>query len=108
MQNLILKFIDYLGKEKGLADNTLESYSRDLRQYSIYLENGGTGSLETAERATIISYLMHLKKEGKAAATIARRLAALKSFYQFMVDREYMEADPTSNLESPKLEKRLP
>jgi integrase/recombinase XerD len=108
VQNLILEFIDYLGKEKGLADNTLESYSRDLRQYSSFLENDGGGSLKDAERATIISYLLHLKKQGKAAATIARRLAALKSFYQFLLEQEYVEADPTSNLESPKLEKRLP
>ncbi len=108
MQNLIEEFIQYLQREKGLAVNTLESYGRDLRQYSQYLEADAEGSWNQATRATIAAYLLHLKKQGKSAATIARRLAALKSFYQFLVRENYVEQDPTSNMESPKLEKRLP
>src|SRR5690606_15483205 len=51
---------------------------------------------------------MYLQKQGKATATIARRLAALKAFYQFLVREKRIKTDPTANLESPKLEKRLP
>ncbi len=88
--------------------NTLESYGRDLRQYSQYLERDDESDLDSVSRSTIINYLMHLQTQGKATATIARRLAALKAFYQFLVREKMIKNDPTANLESPKLEKRLP
>lgn len=108
MADLISNFIDYLGKQKGLAENTLDSYGRDLKQYKAFLENGGKMSVEDAGPATIVAYLLYLQKQGRAPATIARRLAALKAFYQYLVRESFLENDPTSNLESPKLEKRLP
>lgn len=108
MKKLINEFINYLSVERGLALNTLESYGRDLRQYSQYLEKDDEAALDQATRSTIVDYLLHLQKQGKATATIARRLAALKAFYQFLVREKYLEKDPTANLESPKLEKRLP
>ncbi len=108
MKKLIGDFINYLSVERGLALNTLESYGRDLRQYSDFLDKGKFTSIESASRTTIIGYLLYLEKQGKATATIARRLAALKSFYQFLVRERILEKDPTANLESPKLEKKLP
>ena len=108
MKKLIGDFINYLSVERGLALNTLESYGRDLRQYSDFLDKGKFSSIESASRTTIIGYLLFLEKQGKATATIARRLAALKSFYQFLVRERILEKDPTANLESPKLEKKLP
>jgi integrase/recombinase XerD len=109
MQDLIGEFIDYLSVERGLATNTLESYGRDLRQYSTYLSSKARlVSLRDASRANVISYLLQMEKQGKSPATIARRLAALKSFYQFLVRQSLVERDPTANLESPKLDRRLP
>lgn len=107
MKKLIHEFINYLSVERGLAMNTLESYGRDLRQYSQYLQRD-EADLDTVTRNTIVNYLMHLQTQGKATATIARRLAALKAFYQFLVREKMIKNDPTANLESPKLEKRLP
>ncbi len=108
MNNLIGEFMNYLSTERGLAMNTLESYGRDLRQYYEYLQSSGKDSVEKATRATVVAYLLFLQKQGKATATIARRLAALRSFYQFLLREKYVDKDPTANLESPKLEKRLP
>ena len=108
MESLIQEFIDYLGHEKGLASNTLESYSRDLKQYYGFLSGDSSLSLENASQSTIVAYLMDLRKQGKATATIARRLAALKAFYQFLVKENYVESDPTGELSSPKLERKLP
>lgn len=108
MKKLINEFINYLSVERGLAMNTLESYGRDLRQYSQYLEQEEESDLGSVSRSTIVSYLLHLQTQGKATATIARRLAALKAFYQFLVREKLIKSDPTANLESPKLEKRLP
>lgn len=107
MNQLIHDFITYLSVERGLATNTLESYGRDLRQYSEYLE-ADSGTLDAVSRSTVVAYLLHLQGQGKATATIARRLAALKAFYQFLLRERRINQDPTANLESPKLEKRLP
>jgi len=107
MNTLIHEFINYLSVERGLAMNTLESYGRDLRQYSQFLEED-QADLHAVSRNTILNYLMFLQEQGKATATIARRLAALKAFYQFLVREKRIGTDPTANLESPKLEKRLP
>jgi len=107
MAGLIEEFISYLGAERGLAVNTLESYGRDLRQYQQYVRSDG-GSIVEATTGVIMGYLHRLQMEGKATATIARRLAALKAFYQFLVNENRLERDPTANLESPKLEKKLP
>lgn len=107
MNQLIHDFITYLSVERGLATNTLESYGRDLRQYSEYLE-ADSETLDAVSRSTVVAYLLHLQGQGKATATIARRLAALKAFYQFLLRERRINQDPTANLESPKLEKRLP
>lgn len=108
MATLIDQFIGYLGNERGLALNTLESYSRDLRQYQEFLEKGGSETLESASQSTIVAYLMYLRKQGKATATIARRLAALKAFYHFLIKENLVDKDPTDSLASPKLERKLP
>ncbi|HYF93464.1 MAG TPA: site-specific tyrosine recombinase XerD [Symbiobacteriaceae bacterium] len=108
MKKLIHEFINYLSVERGLAMNTLESYGRDLRQYSEFLETDDESALDSVSRTTIVNYLLYLQSQGKATATIARRLAALKAFYQFLVRENRIGSDPTANLESPKLEKRLP
>lgn len=108
MESLIQEFIDYLGHEKGLATNTLESYGRDLRQYHGFLAEDTSQTLETASQATIVAYLMFLRKQGKATATIARRLAALKAFYQFLLKENYVAKNPTDDLSSPRLERSLP
>ena len=108
MKKLIHEFINYLSVERGLAVNTLESYGRDLRQYSEFLDTDDESALDSVSRTTIVNYLLYLQSQGKATATIARRLAALKAFYQFLVREKRIHDDPTANLEPPKLEKRLP
>lgn len=108
MDDLIAQFIRYLKSEKGLALNTLESYGRDLKQYRCYLEDGGSTTVENATRVTVAAYLAYLKKQGRSPATIARRLAALKAFYRFLVKNNYLQQDPTADLESPKPQRCLP
>lgn len=108
MDEIIGQFIRYLEAEKGLAFNTVESYSRDLRQYRTYLQDGGNATLEGATASTVASYMAFLKKQGRSPATIARRLAALKAFYRYLVRTNRLEKDPTLDLEAPKLVKSLP
>lgn len=108
MEELIQSFIDYLSVEKGYAANTLDSYGRDLRQYHRFLRDGLGQSGPSASRAAVVAYLQHLQHQGRATATVARRLAALKAFYQYLVQERVLARDPTADLETPKLQKRLP
>ena len=108
MEGYVTEFINYLAVERGLAQNTLESYGRDLRQFQSYLQNIQIDSIKDSNRNTILTYLNTLQTKGKAVSTISRNLAAIKSFYQYLVRQRYLENDPAANMESPKLEKKLP
>lgn len=108
MEDLIDEFIHYLAVERGLAENTLVSYRRDLAQFSTFLAKEKVDRIEQTTKTVIVAYLLSLQKGGRAPATISRHLAALKSFYHFLLNEKVVEKDPTTNLESPKLEKRLP
>ena len=108
MESYVSQFINYLEVERGLAPNTLESYGRDLHQFQNYLQNGNMEILKDSNRTTITTYLSSLQSKGRAVSTISRNLAAIKSFYQYLVRERYLENDPAANLESPKLEKKLP
>lgn len=108
MEGYVNEFINYLAVERGLAQNTLESYGRDLRQFQLFLQNSQKDLVKDSSRNTILSYLDNLQTKGRAVSTISRNLAAIKSFYQYLVRERYVEKDPAVNLESPKLEKKLP
>ncbi len=108
MRDMIKEFVYYLTVERGLAANTLESYTRDLEQYSSFLTKHGVTSFQSTTKTNVMAYLLNLQKQGKATSTISRHLAALKSFYQYLLREKHIEQDPTMNLESPKLQKKLP
>ncbi|MDF2502302.1 MAG: xerD 2 [Anaerosporomusa subterranea] len=108
MESFVSEFINYLAVERGLAQNTLESYGRDLRQFQAYLQESKIDFMKDLNRSTILTYLNNLQTNGKAVSTISRNLAAIKSFYQYLVRERYLEKDPAAHLESPKLEKKLP
>lgn len=105
--NYIELFLDYLIENKELSANTLESYKRDIKQFEAYLTEHSL-SLEKVTKTIIITYLIALQKMGKATSTISRNLASIRCFYQFMLNSRYIDTDPSANLESPKVEKKLP
>lgn len=105
--NYIELFLAYLIGNKELSENTLESYKRDIRQFEVYLREHAL-SLEKVSKTIIITYLIVLQKTGKATSTISRNLASIRCFYQFMLNERYVDTDPSANLESPKVEKKLP
>lgn len=92
-------FKEYLQIELGLSPNTQESYERDLRIFCRALSITSV-QLCKVQRAQIISYITRLKLQGRAAATIARKLAAIKAFYRFLVTESYLETDPSEAVEA--------
>lgn len=108
MDKVIKEFINYLAVERGLANNTLQSYHIDLSQYASYLKGQGIVRLAHTAKKDVVGYLMQLQKAGRAPATISRRMAALKALYKFMINEGIIVVDPTASLESPRLSQRLP
>lgn len=108
MEQYIEDYLDYLGLERGLAENTLESYGRDLRQFSRFVSAHCAKSWETLDRSQILLYLDSLKRQGKSAATVSRSLASIRSFFRFLNREGTLPADPAAHLDTPKIEKRLP
>lgn len=108
LEHYIDGFIKYLAVEKGLADNTMESYYRDLENWQRFLKENHLRSLPEIDENMIILYLLNLKREGKAAATVSRHLASIKAFYRFLEGEQIVQQSPTAKLESPRTGFRLP
>ncbi|HQD41634.1 MAG TPA: site-specific tyrosine recombinase XerD [Bacillota bacterium] len=107
--NLLLdKFTDYIGSVRKLSDNTVESYCRDIKQYIEYIESKNIHSFKNTNKTTVITYLLYLQKNGRATSTISRSLASIRAFYQYLTSERILDRDPTVDLESPKVEKKLP
>ncbi|WP_077308860.1 site-specific tyrosine recombinase XerD [Terribacillus halophilus] len=108
MQEALDDFIHYLQIERGLSENTLQSYARDLRTYSKYLQANEVQEWEYVTRAKLTAYLRWLHDNGKSAATIARTLSSIRLFHQFLL-REYgLKEDPSIHIDTPKKERKLP
>lgn len=108
MQKQLQIYTNYLAVEKGLAKNTLESYRRDLSKFLLYLQKQKTTRLELVTRDLIIQFLGELKKGGSADSTISRCIASIRSFFNFLLQEGVIEENPALQLESPKIEKKLP
>jgi len=108
MEQLVDSYLLHLEVERGLARNTLDSYRRDLTKFVSYLRRHGVIGLEQVDRREIMSFMEGLHNSGRAAATISRNLAAIRSFYGFLSQENLVVKNPSTELDSPKIPKRLP
>lgn len=109
MEDHLQDFIHYMLVEKGLAKNTIISYERDLKSYIQYLKHiEQKTSLNKVTRVHIIQFLSYLKEQEKSEKTLARHLASIRSFHQFLLREKICERDPTVHIEAPKLAQKLP
>ncbi len=113
MKEDINSFLNYLAVEKGFSENTLSAYHNDLYQLANFVEGeaarcGSVPSWASFSRQWMLSYLLNLKERGYAATTVARKVAAAKSFFSFMVAEGNIKDNPTQNVGSPRVGKSLP
>ncbi len=106
--SLLDEFCDALWLEDGLSRNTLESYRRDLRLFAGWLATERGKTLMTAERADLLGYLAHQFQRHAKPRSAARLLSSLKRLYQFLLREGRITADPTLQVEAPKLPRSLP
>ena len=113
MRQDINSFLNYLRVERGFSINTVEAYRNDLHQLQEFAES------EIAKRSIVpswvdfsrhdmLSYLLSLKERGYVVTTVARKVAAAKSFFGFMLSEGKIKHNPTENITSPKVGKPLP
>lgn len=102
-------FFHYLQIERGLADNTLTSYRRDLTQYVTYVKkHKGINDWNHIKRTDIVAFLYTLKENGKSQATIARMISSIRAFHQFLIRDRIVDTDASLHIETPKLDRLLP
>jgi len=106
MDALIDQFIQHLRLERGLADNTVQAYSRDLARLGRFLEQENL-SPQTVPRDRIIAHLSSLRGS-LSARSIARTVSSIRSFFRFMAAEGHIQENPTRLLETPRLPRKLP
>ncbi|MBL4614393.1 MAG: site-specific integrase, partial [Magnetovibrio sp.] len=100
-------FLEMLAAERGAAQNTLESYQRDLGDFSAFAKSKGAQAAD-ADVNLIRQYLKHLDTYGMAPRTQARRLSVLRQFFRFLYGERLRSDDPTTVIDSPKVGRTLP
>ncbi|NLA10687.1 MAG: site-specific tyrosine recombinase XerD [Firmicutes bacterium] len=108
MKTFLEQFSHYLTVEKGLARNTVDSYRRDLGNFFAFLGREKIASPVLVNRALITRYLLGLKEAGRASSTISRNVASIRSFFNFLVQEDLIEENPSQLVKAPKIEKKLP
>jgi integrase/recombinase XerD len=112
MKDSVQSFLKFLEVEKRYTENTIAAYQNDLNQFYQHLQADREKKPESwagVKKEVVISYIDGLKKSGEyASSTVARKVAAIKSFFHFLVAEGEIREDPTFTLDSPKVKKRLP
>ncbi len=113
MKEDITSFLNYLTVEKGFSQNTVAAYRNDLHQLASFVEEaaanrGSIPSWADFGRQEMLSHLLNLKERNYAATTIARKVAAMRSFFNFMMNEGNIKDNPSQNIASPKVGRALP
>jgi len=104
----IERYIDAMWMEKGLSDNSLSSYRRDLRQFHEWLVKDRDSSIIRADRSSLQAYLGARLQQGQSPRSTARFMSCVRGFYHYLLREGRITVDPTLDVDSPKLGRPLP
>jgi integrase/recombinase XerD len=102
------EYLEYLEIEKGLSENTLEAYRRDLTSFLDFCSNGKEFEITDITRSDINSYILKLRQDKYSPSSVMRKVASLRGFFKWFCANEYGQKNPAQTLEQPKMPKRLP
>lgn len=112
MEAKVNSFLEYLRVERGYSKNTFSAYQIDLGQFLEYISKQSDGQKQNwadVSKEDVVSYILHLRGDRRyTASTVARKVAAIKSFFKFLAQEEEIPGNPTTGLDSPRVERRLP
>ena len=100
-------FLDTIWIEKGLSQNTLDSYKSDIEKYFLWLSKISLNYKEVS-RADILQYLSYLFNQKLGSKSVARKLSSLRMFYKYLVVKNILSIDPCEKVETPKIMKSIP
>jgi integrase/recombinase XerD len=103
----IASFLTHVRVEKGLSTNTVTAYRRDLVKFDVFAKKKKL-SLEAVTPEDLVDFLSSLFRQNLESRTVARHLVTLRNFFRFALTEDLIKADPTLNLESPKIRRTLP
>ncbi|MEV5028470.1 site-specific tyrosine recombinase XerD [Paenibacillus sp. LPE1-1-1.1] len=102
------RYIHYLRTERRLSENTLTSYERDLNQFIQYVHAQGVEDISAVQRHLISRYMLHLKEQGRKAATLSRHIVSVRAFFHYLTAQGHIASNPSIYMEAPKQEKKPP
>ncbi len=111
MDSCVSDFLEFLAVEKGASSNTILAYRNDLKQFEDYLlleASGGVIQWRRVSQTEILDYVIRLKGQSYAEATVARKVAAVKSYFAYLQAEGKLGGNPAESLASPKVGKSLP
>jgi integrase/recombinase XerD len=108
MDKLLEKYLNHLLIERGVAQNTLDAYGRDLRRFLLIVQEKGFTDWRQIVPEAVIEYLVQIKSEGLSANSMNRALAAIRGFYKYLLQEKLIEQTPLANIELAKVWMRLP
>lgn len=101
-------FLKELTERRNLSTNTTAAYRTDLDQLRIFLQDRSIHNWQDVSRDDVLAFLLFLRERRYSNSTVARRTAAVKSFYAFLTAAQQVAADPTANIDSPKVDRYMP
>ena len=102
----IEQFIDYLKNEKKMAPNSLDAYGRDIRDFEQFLSERGSAGLPGATRNDVTAFLNKLKADGRSPSTLNRKMASIRTFYNYLQDKQLIIENPARGVKTPRVEKK--
>ena len=108
MHALLDSFLSYLAVEKGLSENTLESYGRDVKKFIEYLEQERITAVADVKYRHIADFLTLSREKGFTATTTVRSIVSIKQFFKYLIIDKLIAEDPASQIKTPKMKKSIP
>ncbi|MHA8111165.1 site-specific tyrosine recombinase XerD [Lactobacillaceae bacterium Melli_B4] len=108
MEQLVNEYVRYMLIERGLANNSIQSYKQDIVEFMDFLQQRGVKSWPAVDQAMILKYLTYLHDHGKAKSSTIRFISALREFYLYLMQFHYVDINPMFKIEMPKPEHHLP
>ncbi len=105
---ILAEYLEYLEVEKGLSNNTIDAYRRDLNAFLEHCSDLGAEELTQIQRIHINSYVRELREKQYCATSVIRKIASLRGFFKWLCANEICSQNPTVTLEQPKIPKKLP
>ena len=99
-------FIEYLRKEKRMAKNSCDAYRRDVSEFVSFEASRGITDVTAASSTEMVAWLHQLKSAGRSASTVNRKVASVRAFYRYLIEKGLANTDPTAGIRSPKIERK--